>query len=137
MNAKQIYPIIHKIVKRKVSSQDPPSNLKRFWDFANRIPDPKEIESSLASAICTSVSHSTKHGLEAFYQEPLLWDDVAPLIMGGVVSIDEPTVAHLQSFFFEDDGKQTLGDFVRSFFNGRKVLNDEDQLLLTTIMSES
>lgn len=138
MNAEQIYPIVYIAVRKEVEENDPSPGLERYYDYGKRLPHPGEVDIETASALCTSVSHSTKVGLEAFYQAEITIAKLTELAEEYNVEMSETIKANPYLFSTEvsDYLRQSvikLGEFVRKNFKGRRVLNDEDKRLLESI----
>lgn len=139
MEGLQVYPIVYIAVKKHIKTHVPPNEgFKRFWDLAKIIPHYNEVTSEQADALTTSVSHSTKSGLEAFYQIKVNWDFIASLVIKNIINMDEPMAYKLKNFFYDENGSHreniVLGDFTRTFFDGRRVLNEKDETILASII---
>lgn len=138
MDGLQVYAVVYIAVKKHIKTHVPPKGFERFWDFARMIPHYGEVTSEQADALTTSVSHSTKSGLEAFYQIKVNRDIIARLVMKNIINMDEPMAYKLKNFFYDENGNHreniVLGDFTRTFFDGRRVLNENDEVILASII---
>lgn len=138
MKSSQVYPVIYVAVKKYIKYNVPPNDgLKRFWEFAKIIPHYSKVNNIQANALCTSVSHCKEIGLEAFYQINIDWDFISSLIMKKIIDINETEMLELRNFFYDENlehkYKIVLGDFVRHFFEGRRVMSKEDEAILAKI----
>lgn len=138
MEGLQVYAVVYIAVKKHIKTHVPPKGFERFWDFARIIPHYGEVTSEQADALTTSVSHCKIIGLQGFYQVKISWSDVSDLIMNGEMAVTEPELLELKKYFYEENEESdiTLGDFVRRFFNGRLVLNQNDETILASIIGK-
>lgn len=127
MKGKEIYPLVYKIVKR---AQKENPNLKNFVDYylwSKRIPGPQVITDELADALCTSVSSSPGVGLEIYFQEKVYIKDLQSTFL-------DNQLTYLLSESSSDGKKfRILGEIIRTVFDGRKVPNEKDKELLTSL----
>lgn len=135
MNSKETYLIVYHVVKRSLEKETPSKGCENMFQFAKKIPSPTRANEKTISALCTSVSHSSKLGLECFFQFEVYLDEVRS-ILGPInaFGIKEEALFNSLSRITEDHNScMKLGEFVRNFFEGRKVMNQDDYEELTKI----
>lgn len=127
MKGKEIYPLVYEIVKRAQKENPNLKNFVNYYEWSKRIPKPQVITDELADAICTSVSSSPGVGLEIYYQEKVYLTDLQTTFLTN-------QLAYLLSES-SSDGKnfRILGEIIRTVFDGRKVPNEKDKELLTSL----
>lgn len=127
MKGKEIYPLVYEIVKR---AQKENPNLKNFvnsYEWSKRIPKPQFITDELADAICTSVSSSPGVGLEIYYQEKVYLKELQ------ITFLDNELTYLLCESGSNGKNFRILGEIIRTVFDGRKVPNEKDKQLLTSL----
>ncbi len=127
MKGKEIYPLVYKIVKRAQKENPKLKNFVDYYEWSKRIPGPQVITDELADALCTSVSSSPGVGLEIYYQEKVYIKDLQSTFL-------DNQLAYLLSESSSDGKKfRILGEIIRTVFDGRKVPNEKDKELLTSV----
>jgi hypothetical protein len=130
MKGKEIYPLVYSIVKRAQKENPNLKNFASYYEWSMRIPKPKDITDELADAICTSISCSEGAGLEIYYQEKVYLIDLQSIFL-------YHQLAHFSYFLNESSSDEknfrTIGDIIRTVFEGRKVPNKKDKELLNAL----
>ena len=127
MTGKELYPLVYQIVKRAQKENLTLKNYTNYYQWSLRIPIPKTLNDELADALCTSVSSSPGVGLEIYYQEKVYLIDLQSTFL-------DNQLAYLLSESSSDGKKfRILGEIIRTVFDGRKVPNEKDKELLTSL----
>ena len=126
MNGEDLYPLVFHIVKRAQKENTKLRSYTLYYDWSTRIPMPSNVSQDLASALCTSVSHSANYGLEIYFQERVYVSDL-------LITKTLPLEYLLNSQDETGEKFETLGSIVRKTFSGRLVLDAEDKKLLSDI----
>jgi hypothetical protein len=126
MNGEDLYPLVFHIVKRAQKENTKLRSYTLYYDWSTRIPMPSNVSQDLASALCTSVSHSANYGLEIYFQERVYVSDL-------ILTKTLPLEYLLKSQDETGEKFETLGSIIRKTFSGRLVLDAEDKKLLSDI----
>jgi hypothetical protein len=127
MTGKELYPLVFQIVKRAQKENPKLKSYTIYYGWSTRIPEPSKVSEDLASALCTSISHSANYGLEIYFQERVYENDL-------LITKTVDSIKYLLENLDENGNKyQTLGFIVRKVFSGRMVLDSEDLKLLSSI----
>ena len=134
LNAKTCYNLIYHVVQKTLAENSPNKGCELTYIWAKRIPEPKICSDELASALCTSVANSKNYGLECFFQERVNLATIRRCCRPdwGVRQEMQLRLYNEAVDTLDFEGIK-IGEFIRLFFNGNLVLDENDSKLLLSI----
>lgn len=133
LDAVTCYQVVYYVVKKAIKETTAPKGCEAYFEWAKRIPSPPSCSFELASALCTSVSHSNNVGLECFFQIEISEKELMEQIGDKLGSVEHEILRNIALNERDQPIVINIGRFVRNFFNGDLVMTENQLKLLESL----
>ena len=133
LDAVTCYQVVYYVVEKAIKETIPPKGCEAYFEWAKRIPSPQSYSFELASALCTSVSHTKNVGLECFFQIEISEKELKKQIGNKLGSVEYEILRNISLNERNQPIVINIGRFVRNFFNGDLVMTENQLKLLESL----
>jgi hypothetical protein len=133
LDAVTCYHVVYYVVEKAIKESIAPKGCEAYFEWAKRIPSPQSYSFELASALCTSVSHTKNVGLECFFQIEISKNELMEQIGDKLGSVEHEILRNISLNERNHPIVINIGGFVRNFFNGDLVMTENQLKLLESL----
>jgi hypothetical protein len=133
LDAVTCYQVVYYVVEKAIKETTAPKGCEAYFEWAKRIPSPPSCSFELASALCTSVSHTKNVGLECFFQIEISEKELKKQIGDKLGSVEHEILRNIALNERDQPIVINIGRFVRNFYNGDLVMTENQLKLLESL----